>query len=91
MWGGPTAHEGSPIFEADEFWKSRPRYGYAGVAELQREAWIEPFWGGPRTYAYEWVLLEDDSRRSSRLDAKPPPRGGEGLRGSFGAWLAAQS
>jgi hypothetical protein len=80
---------GSPIFGLDGFWKGRPRYGYAGVAELQREAWIEPFWAGPRTYAYEWVLLEDERKRSSWLDPKPPPRGGDGLREAFSSWLRA--
>ena len=74
----------------DSFWKGRPRYGYAGVAALHRESWIEPFWGGPRTYGYEWVRLEDDPKRDSWLEPKPPPRGGEGLRAQFGAWLRSR-
>ena len=74
---------GSGLHDLDEFWKGRPRYGYAGVATLQRESWIEPFWGGPRTYGYEWVRLEDESKRSAWLTPKPPPRGGDGLLDSF--------
>jgi hypothetical protein len=74
---------GSALYELDDFWKGRPRYGYAGVAALHRESWIEPFWGGPRTYGYEWVRLEDDGKRAAWLTPKPPPRGGDGLLDSF--------
>lgn|SRR5689334_4894889 len=80
---------GSPIHDVEDFWKGRPRYGYAGVVTLERESWIEPFWAGPRTYGYEWIVLEDARKRSSWLDRKPPPRGGEGLRGRFVAWKRA--
>ena len=78
---------GSPIHDVDEFWKGRPRFGYAAVAGLENEKWIEPFWAGPRTYGYEWVTLEDEKKRSSWLDPKEPPRGGAGLVDSFKAWL----
>jgi hypothetical protein len=81
---------GSPLFEMDDFWKGRPRAGYAAVATLQREAWVDPFWAGPRTYGYEWVVLQDEAKRTSWLAPKPPPRGGEGLREQFRAWLAAR-
>ncbi len=81
---------GSALHGLDGFWQGRPRYGYAGVVTLQQEAWIEPFWAGPRTYGYEWILLDDEKKRSSWLDRKPPPRGGEGLLDGFRAWLAAR-
>ena len=81
---------GSALRGIDDFWAHRPRYGYAGVVTLERESWIEPFWAGPRTYGYEWVLLDDPKKRSAWLDPKPPPRGGEGLRDAFAAWLAAR-
>jgi hypothetical protein len=57
------------------------------VASLQHEQWVDPFWAGPRTYAYEWIPLENDKKRASWLDPKPPPRGGEGLKDRFEAWL----
>jgi hypothetical protein len=79
---------GSAIQDLDEFWKGRPRFGYAVVAGLEAEKWIEPFWAGPRTYAYEWVVLEDDKKRSSWLDPKEPPRSKVSLLESFRAWLA---
>ncbi len=79
---------GAPIHGMASFWEGRPRYGYAGVATLHREAWIDPFWAGPRTYGYEWVLLEDDRKRASWLDPKPPPRGGETLPRGFRSWRA---
>ncbi|MEX2458978.1 MAG: hypothetical protein WD770_08340 [Actinomycetota bacterium] len=80
---------GSPIHDVEGFWAGRARYGYAGVATLTREQWVEPVWAGPRTYGYEWVRLEDDKKRASWLDPKPPPRGGDGLLASFRAWLRA--
>jgi len=82
---------GSPIHDADDFWQGRPRVGYAAVAELTQERWLpEPFWGGPRTYGYEWVVLDDEAKRGSWLEAKEPPRGGDSLRREFQAWLAAR-
>jgi len=79
---------GSEIHELDEFWKGRPRLGYAVVASLQHEKWIEPFWAGPRTYAYEWVVMDDEKKRASWLEPKEPPRGGAGLLEQFRSWLA---
>jgi hypothetical protein len=79
----------APIHGIDDFWSGRARYGYAAVATLRREQWIEPFWAGPRTYGYDWVRLEDEKKRGAWLDPKPPPRGGEGLADRFRAWLAA--
>lgn len=67
----------------DAFWAGRPRAGYAVIAELTSERWIEPFWGGPRTYGYEWIVLENESKRSSWLTPKASPRGGEGLLRDF--------
>jgi hypothetical protein len=81
---------GSPLYQVEDFWKGRPRYGYAAVAELHHERWLdEPFWAGPRTYGYEWIRLEDEKKRRSWLDPKEPPRGGEGLRERFSSWLAS--
>jgi hypothetical protein len=79
--------KGSPLQDIEDFWKGRPRFGYAAVAGLEHEKWIEPFWAGPRTYGYEWVTLEDAKKRSSWLEPKDPPRGGEGLLERFRAWL----
>lgn len=79
---------GSTIQDIEDFWKGRPRFGYAVVASLEQERWIEPFWAGPRTYAYEWVVLEDDKKRSSWLEPKEPPRGGGKVLDEFKAWLA---
>jgi hypothetical protein len=82
---------GSALHDLDGFWTGRARYGYAAVAGLQGERWItEPFWAGPRTYSYEWVLLENDKKRPSWLDPKEPPRGGDALLREFRAWLGAR-
>lgn len=81
--------EGAPVAGHEEFWAGRPRVGYAVVAQLDQERWIDPFWGGPRTYGYEWVVLESDSKRASWLTPKEPPRGGGGLARAFATARAA--
>lgn len=68
---------------AGSFWEGRPRAGYAIVAELADERWIDPFWAGPRSYAYEWIVLENDAKRASWLDPKDSPRAGDQLKASF--------
>ncbi len=68
---------------SETFWHGRPRAGYAVVAELEQEWWIDPYWGGPRTYGYEWIVLETDAKRRSWLDPREPPRTGSGLRSAF--------
>jgi hypothetical protein len=80
---------GSRVHDLNDFWKGRPRLGYAVVASLRDERWIEPFWAGPRTYAYEWILLDSDKKRASWLEPRDPPRGGQALPASFRARLAA--
>lgn len=80
---------GSPIHDVAAYWEGRPRFGYAAVAELKAESWIQPFWAGPRTYGYEWVVLGDDAKRASWLEKKDPPRDGDTLRRQFDAWRAA--
>jgi hypothetical protein len=83
--------KGSPLHGIDPFWTGRPRYGYAAVATLLRESWLdEPFWAGPRTYGYEWVVLEDQKKAASWQDRKQPPREGAGLQAAFRSWLAAR-
>lgn len=81
--------KGSPLHDVEDFWARRAKYGYAAVAQLQAETWIDPFWAGPRTYGYEWVVLEDQKKRSAWLEKKDAPRGGEDLVAKFKAWKAA--
>jgi hypothetical protein len=82
---------GSALHDVEAFWKGRPRYGYAALATLRRESWLdEPFWAGPRTYGYEWVVLEDRKKASSWQERNPPPREGAGLQMAFRSWLAAR-
>jgi hypothetical protein len=60
------------------------------VAKLRFESWLpESFWAGPRTYGYEWVVLENENKRASWLERKPPPRGGGGLLERFLTWREA--
>ncbi|CAN5615905.1 hypothetical protein BH20ACT23_BH20ACT23_00100 [soil metagenome] len=80
----------APTHNVAEFWTKRPRFGYAAVAELKHETWVEPFWAGPRSYGYEWVLLENDKKHHSWLDVKDPPRGGAQLMSDFAGWKAGR-
>ena len=76
---------GSPMHDLDALWAGRPKVGYAVVAELRNEQWVDPHWAGPRTYGYEWVVL-DDKKRASWLEQKPAPKGGDELLKAFRAW-----
>lgn len=84
--------KGSAIHAVPEFWKGRPRYGFAAVAALTDEVWLTPpYWGGPRTYGYEWVVLDEPRKRASWLDKKDPPRGDAAdLTSKFRRWLATR-
>lgn len=78
--------KGSPLASVEDFWARRAKFGYAAVAQLVAETWIDPFWAGPRTYGYEWVLLDDAKKRASWLDPKDPPRTGEDVGKKFASW-----
>lgn len=80
---------GSDIQNDPSFWAGRPKFGYAVVGELQNERWLEPKWQGPRTYGYEWVVIDSDKKRASWLEEKAPPRGGAELLQSFLDWKKA--
>lgn len=83
--------KGAPIYDMASFWSGRPKWGYAAVGALKQETWITPFWAGPRTYGYEWVRLEDETKRTSWLDKKDAPRGGgEFLKARYDAWIKAK-
>lgn len=82
---------GSALYDLTAFWAGRPKYGFAAVASLQHERWIDPYWAGPRSYGYEWVLLEDAKKTAGWLDEKPPPRSKDDLKEQFEAWRAARS
>ena len=80
---------GSAIQNDPSFWAGRPRFGYAVVGELQNERWLEPQWQGPRTYSYEWVVMDSDKKAKTWFEDKPPPRGGEDLLKRFLDWKSA--
>lgn len=80
---------GSELHGTIDFWRRRAKSGYAAVARLTQEHWIEPFWGGPRTYGYEWVLLDNDKKRESWVTKREPPRTTD-LRADFLAWRRAR-
>jgi hypothetical protein len=77
---------GSAIHDVDDFWRGRPKFGYAAVATLIHESWIDPFWAGPRTYGYEWVLLDNEKKQSSWMAKKEAPRTGDDLLAKFKEW-----
>ena len=78
--------QGSAIHDDVSFWAGRPKFGYAVVAELQNERWLEPRWQGPRTYGYEWVVMDSDKKTKTWFEEKTPPRGGDELLQRFLKW-----
>ncbi|MGI8426045.1 MAG: hypothetical protein ACR2FO_03395 [Actinomycetota bacterium] len=81
---------GAPIFDVDDFWAKRPKFGYAVVAQLEAEQWIKPYWAGPRTYGYEWVVMDESKKKASWLDKKDPPSGGNDFIRAFSAFKAGK-
>ena len=77
---------GAGVTDLASYWLGRPKVGYAVVAELTQERWIEPRWQGPRTYGYEWVVLDNDKKRASWMEDKPAPRNGDELMRQFNAF-----
>ena len=77
---------GSSIQADASFWAGRPRFGYAVVGELQNERWVDLTWQGPRTYGYEWVVMDSDKKTKTWCEEKPPPRGGDDLMRRFVEW-----
>ena len=77
---------GSAIQNNASFWAGRPKFGYAVVGELQNERWVDPKWQGPRTYGYEWIVMDSDKKSKTWFEDKPAPRGGEELLNRFQAW-----
>lgn len=65
--------KGTELFDQDGFWAGKPRVGYAVVAKLENARWLpEAQLGGPRTYGYEWVVLENEKKEDTWLDLRPP-------------------
>ena len=77
---------GSLLHDVASFWDGRDKSGYAALGELVGERWIEPRWEGPRTYGYEWVLLDSDKKKAAWTEPKSAPRGGDELLDRFLAW-----
>jgi len=65
--------KGSELQHDDDFWQGKPKIGYAVVATLQNARFLpEPALAGPRTYGYDWVVVENDRKRETWLTKRPP-------------------
>lgn len=65
--------KGTPFHDLDDFWSGRPKVGYAVVAELRKPKFLdEPALAGPRTYGYEWIVLESETKQETWLTRQPP-------------------
>jgi hypothetical protein len=72
--------KGTELFDQDGYWQGKAKIGYAVVAKLRDARWLpEPQLGGPRTYAYDWVVLENEKKEDTWLDLKPPESKDAGL------------
>lgn len=55
------------------FWQRKPKIGYAVVATLTDARFVrEPALAGPRSYGYDWIVLENERKRETWLDLRPP-------------------
>ena len=55
------------------FWAGKPKIGYAVVAELKDVRFLnEPCLAGPRTYGYDWIVLENERKAQTWLTKRPP-------------------
>lgn len=64
---------GSHMHGDDSFWQHRPKIGYAVVATLEPARFLpEPVLAGPRSYGYDWIVLESESKQETWLTHRPP-------------------
>ena len=65
--------KGTELDGADAFWARKPKIGYAIVAQLKDVFFLkEPALAGPRTYGYDWIVLENEKKQETWLTRKPP-------------------
>lgn len=65
--------KGTEAFGRDSFWAGRPRVGYAVVAMLRDARFLpDAKLAGPRTYGYEWIVLESDRKLQTWLETREP-------------------
>ena len=65
--------KGSELYDLDAFWSGKPKIGYAVVAELKEARFLpEPALAGPRTYGYDWIVLENERKHETWLTRRPP-------------------
>ncbi len=78
--------KGTPLYALDGFWTGKPKIGYAVVAQLLRAKFLpEPALAGPRTYGYEWIVLENERKVETWLTRRPPEPKDEDLVARFNA------
>lgn len=65
--------KGTELYGLDSFWTGKPKVGYAVVAQLEHARFLaEAKLAGPRTYGYEWIVLENDRKRDTWLTPRSP-------------------
>lgn len=65
--------KGTELHGLESYWAGKPKIGYAVVAQLQNARFLpEPKLAGPRTYGYDWIVLENDKKTDTWLDMRPP-------------------
>lgn len=65
--------EGTYLYDLEPFWSGKPKIGYAVVAELKDARFVaEPSLAGPRSYGYDWIVLENEKKHQTWLTKRPP-------------------
>ncbi len=65
--------KGSELYDQEAFWQRKPKIGYAVVAQLREARFLpEATLAGPRSYGYDWIVLESESKQDTWLRKRPP-------------------
>lgn len=81
--------KGTELFALDAYWTGKPKVGYAVVATLHKARFLsEAMLAGPRTYGYDWIVLENEHKEDTWLETRPPEPKDEPLVERFRAMVA---
>lgn len=74
--------EETELANDEAWWLRRPKIGYAVVAQLTQARYLSSAkLGGPRSYGYDWIVLDSESKRKTWLNLREPePKDADLLR-----------